>query len=219
MKQNEVKIGGTYAAKVSDHIVPVQIARESLIFRFGGWEALNLKTGKTVRIKSAARLRYACDKAGKMIVPEKKKPCDASKAATFNEAVDKAAKMAKARTSTTPDQAAPAQNTGPQRRSELEVDKQSMAPKAPEPPKADGTMSGLDAAAKVLAESSEPLGCKEIVKRAFEKGYWTSDGKTPEATVYSAIIREISVKGTEARFRKTARGRFEVPRPSASGAM
>ena len=74
----------------------------------------------------------------------------------------------------------------------------------------DGKMSGLDAAAKVLAESGEPLSCKQIVERAFEKGYWKSDGKTPHATVYSAILREIQQKGDQARFRKAARGKFEI---------
>ncbi len=70
--------------------------------------------------------------------------------------------------------------------------------------------SGLDAAAKVLSEAGEPLDCRTIVQRAFEKGYWKSDGKTPHATVYSAILREIQAKGDQARFRKAARGKFEL---------
>jgi len=68
--------------------------------------------------------------------------------------------------------------------------------------------SGLDAAARVLAESKEPMGVKAIVEVAFAKGYWKSDGKTPHATVYSAIIREIAAKGKESRFKKVDRGRF-----------
>lgn len=72
----------------------------------------------------------------------------------------------------------------------------------------DGTMSGLDAAAKVLADAGEPLNCKTIVERAIEKGLWKSDGKTPAATVYAAIIREIAKKGDASRFAKTERGRF-----------
>ena len=74
----------------------------------------------------------------------------------------------------------------------------------------DGKMSGLDAAAKVLAEAGEPLRCKTIVERAIEKGYWKTTGKTPQATVYAAIIREIAKKGGEARFRKTERGKFAL---------
>ncbi len=42
-------------------------------------------------------------------------------------------------------------------------------------------------------------------------GYWTSPGgATPHATLYSSIIREISVKGAESRFTKTERGKFAI---------
>jgi hypothetical protein len=70
--------------------------------------------------------------------------------------------------------------------------------------------SGVDAAARVLAEASEPMSVKDIVRVAFEKGYWTSSGKTPSATVYSAIIREIASKGAKSRFKKAGRGKFTV---------
>jgi len=73
----------------------------------------------------------------------------------------------------------------------------------------DGTMSGLDAAAKILGDAKEPLNCRTIVERAVQKGLWKSDGKTPWATVYSAILREIVKLGDKARFRKAARGKFE----------
>jgi hypothetical protein len=76
--------------------------------------------------------------------------------------------------------------------------------------RADGTMSGLDAAAKVLADAGEPLGCKTIVERAIEKGYWKTGGKTPAATVYAAILREIQKKGDASRFAKADRGMFTL---------
>ena len=70
-------------------------------------------------------------------------------------------------------------------------------------------MSGLDAAARVLQESGEPMNAKQIVETAEAKGYWKSPGgKTPHATIYSAILREISLKGDASRFRKTERGKF-----------
>ena len=69
---------------------------------------------------------------------------------------------------------------------------------------------GLTAAATVLAEAGEPLNCKEMVKRMLEKGYWKTDGKTPAATIYIAILREIKEKGTNARFCKTERGKFTL---------
>ncbi len=72
------------------------------------------------------------------------------------------------------------------------------------------TMSGLDAAAKVLAEAGEPLRCKEIAKRALEAGYWASDGKTPHATVYSSILRDIQKRSDDSRFRKAGRGLFAL---------
>ena len=75
---------------------------------------------------------------------------------------------------------------------------------------AQGKTSGLDAAAKVLAEADGALSCKEIVERAFEKGYWQSGGQTPWATIYSAILREIQKKGDQARFRKADRGKFTL---------
>ena len=74
----------------------------------------------------------------------------------------------------------------------------------------DGTMSGLDAAAKVLADAGEPLNCKTIVERAVEKGYWKSGGKTPSSTVYAAILREIQKKGDASRFVKAERGMFKI---------
>jgi len=54
MKTAQVQIGGTYIAKVSGNLVAVRIDRES---PYGGWDATNLKTGRSVRIRTAARLR------------------------------------------------------------------------------------------------------------------------------------------------------------------
>ena len=54
MKKNEIKIGETYAAKVSDKVVPVRIDHEH---PSGGWRGTNLKTNRPVHIKSAQRLR------------------------------------------------------------------------------------------------------------------------------------------------------------------
>jgi hypothetical protein len=70
-------------------------------------------------------------------------------------------------------------------------------------------MSGLDAAAKVLAESKEPMRVKDIVERVQSKGLWVSPrGKTPAATISAAIGREIRGKGKESRFKKVGRGLF-----------
>jgi hypothetical protein len=55
MKKREVEIGGVYAAKVSGRVVAIRIDRES---PYGGWDATNLATGRTVHVRSAARLRW-----------------------------------------------------------------------------------------------------------------------------------------------------------------
>ena len=78
-------------------------------------------------------------------------------------------------------------------------------------PKKAGKMSALDAAAKVLSESKETMNTKEMIEVMTAKGYWRSPGgKTPHATLYSAIIREISGKGKDSRFMKTERGKFTL---------
>jgi hypothetical protein len=70
-------------------------------------------------------------------------------------------------------------------------------------------MSALDAAARVLSEKGEAMTCQELIGVMAAKGYWSSpNGKTPDATLSSAIQREIAAKGNASRFKKTAPGRF-----------
>lgn len=82
----------------------------------------------------------------------------------------------------------------------------------------DGTLSGLDAAVRVLSQENGPLNCKAIVERAAADGLWNPAGKTPAATLYSAILREIIVKGDQSRFIKTERGHFTLAEGQGSGA-
>jgi hypothetical protein len=70
-------------------------------------------------------------------------------------------------------------------------------------------VSALDAAARVLAEEGKAMTCQEMIEAMAAKGYWTSPGgKTPAATLYSAILRELGNKGGASRFVKTERGKF-----------
>jgi len=55
MKKKDVEIGRKYMAKVSRQMTVVKILDES---PYGGWRARNVLTGREVRVKSAARLRY-----------------------------------------------------------------------------------------------------------------------------------------------------------------
>ena len=94
---------------------------------------------------------------------------------------------------------------------ETTADAKPAKAKKPAKEKVPGKLSALDAAAKVLAESGEPMTSKEMIDAMAAKGYWTSPGgKTPQATLYAAILREIQTKGAEARFTKTERGHFAL---------
>jgi hypothetical protein len=88
----------------------------------------------------------------------------------------------------------------------------TMKGKGGKPAKPDQhKLSALDAAAQVLAGSKEPMNCGAIIEAMAAQKLWTSPGgKTPSATLASAILREITVKGKGSRFTKTGRGLFAV---------
>src|SRR5713226_9150536 len=97
----------------------------------------------------------------------------------------------------------------------MEVEKpesgQNTSQKSRGPKKTEGAkkMSCLDAAAQLLTETGQPMTCPELIEAMAAKGYWTSPaGKTPQATLYAAVVREIRTKKDQARFRKTEPGRF-----------
>jgi hypothetical protein len=184
MKKHEVKVGQTYLAKVSDKVVPVRIDAEN---PHGGWDATNEATGKSVRVKSAQRLRGAVHKSKPMAL------AIPSQAGATQEA-------------------APAADVGAGAKPDARVAPEAKGRK-PKAAKAKGERKPgcLDAAVQVLKTAGGgPLGCKEIVERILAKGLWRTSGKTPAATLYAAVIREIAAKGKDARFHKTGRGQFEL---------
>ena len=78
------------------------------------------------------------------------------------------------------------------------------------PPKG---LSLVSAAAAVLERSAAPLSVKAMIDAAMAQNLWTPRaGKTPEQTLYSAIIREIRDRGSASRFRKEGRGLFSFIR-------
>ena len=87
----------------------------------------------------------------------------------------------------------------------------AKAPKQAKPakePKAK-KVSALDAAAQVLSKSDKPMTSKALIDAMAEQHLWSSPGgKTPEATLYAAMLREITAKGKDARFKKVDRGLF-----------
>src|SRR6516164_2580460 len=76
------------------------------------------------------------------------------------------------------------------------------------PPK---KVSALDAAARVLGESKEPMSCPALIEAMAAKDYWKSPaGKTPASTLYAALQREINTKKKEARFKQSGPGKFTL---------
>ncbi len=90
-----------------------------------------------------------------------------------------------------------------------EAPKAEPKPGAKPEPKKARKMGALDAAAIVLADAGKPMRSKELIAEMAKRGLWTSPGgKTPEATLYAAILREIGAKGAAARFARAGKGEF-----------
>ena len=103
-------------------------------------------------------------------------------------------------------------------------------PKAEEPPKADEEKDGeatpaegeavalprrnlslVDAAVEVLRAEKRPMGVKELVKLATERGLWIpTKAKTPEQSLYGGLYLEMK-NSAHPRVKKSAeKGRFEL---------
>jgi len=230
MKKHEVKIGQTYQAKVSGKVVSVRIDAASL---HGGWDATNTATGKKVRIKSAQRLRAEASRkatavahvaAGAKPAAEVAKDAKAAPPAAGGAATNpleahyraqkeaaktaKAAKVAAMRKEVAEKVARPDPELDAAVKAAAEG-RQAKKAKAAKP-KGERKPGILTLAADVLKDAKAPMDCKAIVEKVLAKGLWHTKGKTPAATLYAAIIREIASKGKDARFHKTDRGMFEL---------
>jgi hypothetical protein len=160
MKKSEVEIGGVYVAKIAGRIVQVQI---DAVSRYGGWDGTNMQTNKKVRVQSPAVLRSAL---GQIAKPARGEVANDSKIRRKRDT---------------------AQTVEPQGQTADPQPKMAKKDKTEKPKR----LSALDAAAKVLETAGEPISAKQIVEVALAKGLWKSlGGKTPHATLYSAIIRE-----------------------------
>ena len=195
MKKEEVQVGSTYSAKVGSRTVDVRIDSENAK---GGWNATGVDSGKPVRIKDARHLRAAAgaDADGRTVEPadDGGGTADAADGDLVPlTALDKEKKRSgkKAKGAKAPKQKA----------AKVKTPKPAKE-KKPKP------MSALDAAAAVLKAKGEPMRCKEMVAEMKDKGLWTTNAPTPEATLYSAILREITTRKGDARFKKTERGHF-----------
>lgn len=199
MTRDEVKIGGMYIAKVTNRLVQVRIDKEN---RYGGWDATNMSSGKSVHIKSAQRLRAEAGVGGGRNVAKKGKGDQkaevATKAPPSQTSLPTVENVADA-------PALPAISEKPVEPANPNADKVKKEP-------TKKRMGGLDAAAKILEETGVPMNVKEITEVAIAKCYWKPAGRTPSATLAAALMREIAQKGSDSRFRKSERGKFVLNR-------
>jgi len=184
MKQDQIKLGQVYAAKVTGKVVPVRIDAEN---PNGGWDATNTHTNRPVRIKSVQRLRNKVSVPGADDKPatsatRAKKPAKATKDAKAESKRDTAKRPAK----------------GGKRDADGEKPMSLL----------DAAAHLLS-----LGTGDDPgaMRCQDIVDLAVERGLWQpGSGKTPANTLYASILREINTKGEASRFVKAERGKFAL---------
>ena len=193
MKKADVKIGGKYYANVTGKKVEVQIDNEN---PGGGWFATNLATGNKIHVRTAQRLHGEVGKRKSATKTQKDSPVEETADANPDIVPIKPKRSAK--------------------NAEGQEPKRSAKKAEGQEPK---RLSALAAAHKVLCEATEPLNVQQMIEAMTAKGYWTSPGgKTPHATLYSAILRELA-KGETSRFVKTDRGRFVAASANAEVAQ
>ncbi len=193
MKQNEIKIGETYTAKVSDRLTKVHI--DSKHSSGKGWNATNLATQKRIHITSAERLRASAAPAKEPAKAEVPKP-EAPKAAMPK---PDQSPTAKPPTKVIPAAKAPAPDATRAKRGG-DTARGDAKPKR---------MGALEAAAEVLKQAGRPMRATELIVAMAEQGLWESPaGSTPHATLYAAMLREARDKCAAARFKKVDRGLF-----------
>ncbi|HEV7299822.1 MAG TPA: HTH domain-containing protein [Tepidisphaeraceae bacterium] len=190
MTKDQVQVGEAYEAKVGSRWVGVTILGPAKT----GWNAVS-DMGKPVRVKDVRHLRPA---AAEPEAPQRAPEAQREAIAPVGdpepaEVAPRAKRPAKAKA--TAAVATPAK--------EAKKPEETTAKPA-------GKLTCLDAAAQVLQQADEPLQCKTMVARMQEQGLWTTAAPTPAATLYSAILREITVKGDSSRFKKTDRGHFAL---------
>ena len=207
LKLEEIAIGYTYLAKVSGKSMEVRIDRA---LPKGGWDATNLGTNKTVRIKNVRDISGPAVQVGDITasVEEDDTPAEIE-AVEPTEAVDPPTVDPDLVPISRLDREKKSAGK-PKRTMPVKEAKAPPAPKAVKEPKPEKAMSCLDAAATVLKAGGEPMACKAMIDAMHREKLWTSDAPTPSATLYSAILREITKKASASRFKKTERGQFAL---------
>ena len=209
MKKDQVQIGQLYAAKITDKIVPVRIDAEH---KDGGWTATNTQTNRKVRIKTAQKLR---NKIGATPKDDGDKPATRQPAKKKLSAAERKKLLAQHKADQENTRLREEREASPEgmTASEAAMSK-SAKPKRTKKAKDDpansgGKLSLIAAAAQVLAKAKKPMTTKEMVDQVVAAGLWAPGaGKTPHATLYSAILRDL--KSETPRFEKVDRGQFTL---------
>lgn len=71
-------------------------------------------------------------------------------------------------------------------------------------------MTALKAVEAVLAQAGAPLHYNEITSRILENGFWTTQGKTPAATINALLAVDILQRQGSSCFQRTGRGIFAL---------
>lgn len=197
MNVDAVKVGRLYRAKVAGKVTLVRV---NGVNPAGGFDAMDEATARRIRLRSARPILCECDKRGK---PVEAKPAAAASAKARAKAPAKKAPAKKA--------AGRKAKKAPAKKAKGGRAKKAAGKKA-------AKLGGLDAVARVLAEEGRAMRPAEMVELAIQREYWATGGKTPGATIHSAIIREIRSKGDKARFVKTAAGVFGLSKSAKAAA-
>ena len=97
----------------------------------------------------------------------------------------------------------------PTTQNEVVVETQAQDVIEPEKPQREEGISAINAAHRVLVEIGTPLNVRQIAEAAIERGYCPNlKGKTPQATISSALQRDITRKGSASRFYKAGKGQY-----------
>lgn len=213
MKASEIEIGAVYRTTVGKTETNVRIDEE---LEDGGWVGANLKTDRTVRIKDARKLKERIEDANQE--EDVSTTVDAVQEGNLEQGIKVPTKRVKKKLSKGERAALRAQSQADQENARLREERedssagmtaseQAMVDSGGERPK---KMGCLDAAAHVLKQANEPLASGQMMEQILEQGLWVTAGRTPAATLYSAILREIQRKGADARFVRADRGKFTL---------
>jgi hypothetical protein len=141
-------------------------------------------------------------------VPADEVEFDASAPNLTNEEYDMATKKRKSKTKAKTGAKTATKSNGATKRASTKATTKATKAKATTETKPK-RVSALDAAATVLRKAGKPMHAQELIAAMATQGLWKSPGgKTPHATLYAAMLREINEKKGQARFKKIDRGRF-----------